>query len=143
MPLPELIYLPFVDRPDEVAQLMMRPPSAKLFALLAKVYYTGARKLTGTESAGAKDSLDPGVQGLCIMASRASPGSAFYATSPLRSRSPMPLEISVMGIPGHTRSTIRVRRTTCSWSVAQGTRSSPAFAHLSMRPALGSKYVLT
>ncbi|KAJ2912636.1 hypothetical protein MD484_g7783, partial [Candolleomyces efflorescens] len=35
-PLPDDIFLPFVDRPSEVAQLISIPPDAKLFALLAQ-----------------------------------------------------------------------------------------------------------
>ncbi|KAH6916063.1 hypothetical protein BKA70DRAFT_1501622 [Coprinopsis sp. MPI-PUGE-AT-0042] len=35
-PLPDDIYLPFVDRPGEVAQLITTPPDAKLFNLLAQ-----------------------------------------------------------------------------------------------------------
>ncbi|EAU90171.2 hypothetical protein CC1G_05709 [Coprinopsis cinerea okayama7 len=35
-PLPDDIYLPFVDRPYEVAQLISTPPDAKLFNLLAQ-----------------------------------------------------------------------------------------------------------
>lgn len=58
-PLPDSIYLPFVDRPGEVAQLMTTPPSAKLFALLAQVYSADARKLTGTESAETLLAKDP------------------------------------------------------------------------------------
>ncbi|KAJ2934384.1 hypothetical protein H1R20_g2727, partial [Candolleomyces eurysporus] len=35
-PLPDDIYLPFIDRPSEVAQLISVPPDAKLFALLSQ-----------------------------------------------------------------------------------------------------------
>lgn len=35
-PLPDDIYLPFVDRPSEVAHLISLPPDSKLFALLAQ-----------------------------------------------------------------------------------------------------------
>ncbi|TFK26202.1 hypothetical protein FA15DRAFT_304795 [Coprinopsis marcescibilis] len=35
-PLPDDIYLPFIDRPTEVAQLISTPPDAKLFNLLAQ-----------------------------------------------------------------------------------------------------------
>ncbi|KAF5336005.1 hypothetical protein D9611_006320 [Ephemerocybe angulata] len=35
-PLPDDIYLPFIDRPYEVSQLISTPPDAKLFALLAQ-----------------------------------------------------------------------------------------------------------
>ncbi|KAL6307233.1 hypothetical protein BKA93DRAFT_837465 [Sparassis latifolia] len=37
-PLPDDVFLPFVDRPAEVAQLIASPPSAKLFALLAQTF---------------------------------------------------------------------------------------------------------
>lgn len=43
-PLPEDIYLPFIDRPSEVASLINSPPDAKLFALLAQTF--GAKKDT-------------------------------------------------------------------------------------------------
>ncbi|EPT00962.1 hypothetical protein FOMPIDRAFT_1049208 [Fomitopsis schrenkii] len=58
-PLPDSIYLPFVDRPGEVAQLMTTPPSAKLFALLAQVYSSDAHKLTGAESVETLLAKDP------------------------------------------------------------------------------------
>ena len=58
-PLPDSIYLPFVDRPGEVAQLMTTPPSAKLFGLLAQVYSADARKPTGTESVETLLAKDP------------------------------------------------------------------------------------
>ncbi len=35
-PLPDDVYLPFIDRPSEVASLISIPPDAKLFALLAQ-----------------------------------------------------------------------------------------------------------
>ena len=37
-PLPPSIYLPFIDRPSEVASLISSPPSAKLFSLLAQTF---------------------------------------------------------------------------------------------------------
>ncbi|KAG6856223.1 hypothetical protein H0H87_006374 [Tephrocybe sp. NHM501043] len=39
-PLPDDIYLPFIDRPSEVAALISTPPSAKLFSLLEKTLAT-------------------------------------------------------------------------------------------------------
>lgn len=36
--LPDHIYLPFIDRPSEVAALISQPPSAKLFSLLAQTF---------------------------------------------------------------------------------------------------------
>lgn len=36
--LPDDIYLPFIDRPSEVAALIATPPSAKLFALLQQTF---------------------------------------------------------------------------------------------------------
>ncbi|KAK0501436.1 hypothetical protein EDD18DRAFT_736868 [Armillaria luteobubalina] len=46
-PLPDDIFLPFIDRPAEVSALISSPPSARLFALL-QLTFTG----TNTESAG-------------------------------------------------------------------------------------------
>jgi hypothetical protein len=37
-PLPPSVYLPFIDRPSEVASLISSPPSAKLFSLLAQTF---------------------------------------------------------------------------------------------------------
>lgn len=37
-PLPADVYLPFVDRPAEVNQLLSTPPTAKLFSLLAQTF---------------------------------------------------------------------------------------------------------
>ncbi|KAG1723835.1 uncharacterized protein EDB91DRAFT_157022 [Suillus paluster] len=37
-PLPEDVYLPFIDRPAEVAQLLSTPPTTKLFSLLAQTF---------------------------------------------------------------------------------------------------------
>lgn len=37
-PLPDDIYLPFIDRPAEVAQLISIPPTTKLFSLLAQTF---------------------------------------------------------------------------------------------------------
>jgi hypothetical protein len=37
-PLPDDVYLPFVDRPAEVAQLLSTPPTARLFSLLAQTF---------------------------------------------------------------------------------------------------------
>ncbi|KAH9933365.1 uncharacterized protein B0H18DRAFT_870704 [Fomitopsis serialis] len=49
-PLPDSVFVPFVDRPFEVSQLMCTPPSAKLFALLAQTYPADSRKPHGAES---------------------------------------------------------------------------------------------
>ncbi|KAK0189067.1 hypothetical protein F5146DRAFT_1003037 [Armillaria mellea] len=46
-PLPDDIFLPFIDRPAEVSALISSPPSARLFALL-QLTFTG----TNTDSAG-------------------------------------------------------------------------------------------
>ncbi|KAK0239037.1 hypothetical protein EDD85DRAFT_528951 [Armillaria nabsnona] len=46
-PLPDDIFLPFIDRPAEVSALISSPPSARLFALL-QLTFTGIK----TESAG-------------------------------------------------------------------------------------------
>ncbi|KXN92385.1 hypothetical protein AN958_07003 [Leucoagaricus sp. SymC.cos] len=45
-PLPDDIYLPFIDRPSEVLTLISTPPDAKLFALLAQTL--GTKKDTGS-----------------------------------------------------------------------------------------------
>ncbi|KAH9479444.1 hypothetical protein JR316_0008038 [Psilocybe cubensis] len=37
-PLPDDIYLPFIDRPSEVSQLISSPPDVKLFSLLAQIF---------------------------------------------------------------------------------------------------------
>ena len=37
-PLPADVYLPFVDRPTEVTQLLSTPPTARLFSLLAQTF---------------------------------------------------------------------------------------------------------
>lgn len=37
-PLPPDVYLPFIDRPSEVAVLLSTPPTAKLFSLLAQTF---------------------------------------------------------------------------------------------------------
>jgi len=37
-PLPDDVYLPFLDRPGEVAELITAPPDVKLFALLAQTF---------------------------------------------------------------------------------------------------------
>jgi hypothetical protein len=37
-PLPPSVYLPFIDRPSEVASLISSPPTAKLFSLLAQTF---------------------------------------------------------------------------------------------------------
>lgn len=42
-PLPDSIYLPFIERPSEVAALISQQPSAKLFALLSQTFPAYAR----------------------------------------------------------------------------------------------------
>ncbi|PPQ84111.1 hypothetical protein CVT26_013222 [Gymnopilus dilepis] len=37
-PLPDDIFLPFIDRPAEVAELISKPPDLKLFTLLAQIF---------------------------------------------------------------------------------------------------------
>ncbi|KAJ7587996.1 hypothetical protein C8J56DRAFT_63582 [Mycena floridula] len=51
-PLPDDIFLPFVDRAGEVAVLIANPPSAKLFALLQQTF-------PQNKTAGQNDSDDP------------------------------------------------------------------------------------
>ncbi|PCH44419.1 hypothetical protein WOLCODRAFT_138996 [Wolfiporia cocos MD-104 SS10] len=58
-PLADEIFLPFVDRPAEVAQLVAAPPTAKLFALLAQTFPADARVPAGTESAASLLARDP------------------------------------------------------------------------------------
>lgn len=42
-PLPDDVYLPFIDRPTEVASLISTPPTAKLYALLSQTFPLDAR----------------------------------------------------------------------------------------------------
>lgn len=50
-PLPESIFLPFIDRPQEVTQLVSQPPTSKLLALLQQTFPADARAPWGSENA--------------------------------------------------------------------------------------------
>ena len=43
-PLPDDVYLPFIDRPAEVSALISTPPTAKLFTLLVQAFPLSARQ---------------------------------------------------------------------------------------------------
>lgn len=43
-PLPDDVYLPFIDRPAEVSAMISTPPTAKLFALLTQAFPLDARQ---------------------------------------------------------------------------------------------------
>ncbi|KAI0924068.1 hypothetical protein AcV5_009427 [Taiwanofungus camphoratus] len=58
-PLPDSIFLPFINRPAEVSSLVSTPPTAKLFALLAQTFPAEARMPLGTESTEALLARDP------------------------------------------------------------------------------------
>ncbi|TCD71816.1 hypothetical protein EIP91_003159 [Steccherinum ochraceum] len=53
-PLPDSIYLPFIDRPTEVSQLLSQLPTSKLVALLAQTFPTNPT--SGTSSSPPKSS---------------------------------------------------------------------------------------
>ena len=44
-PLPDDVYLPFIERPAEISALISSPPTAKLFALLTQAFPLDARQL--------------------------------------------------------------------------------------------------
>lgn len=48
-PLPDNIYLPFIDRPSEVAALISSPPDLKLFSLLAQTFSSNYPIITSTD----------------------------------------------------------------------------------------------
>ncbi|KAF9054501.1 hypothetical protein BJ165DRAFT_1590425 [Panaeolus papilionaceus] len=54
-PLPDDIYLPFIDRTTEVASLISSPPDAKLFTLLAQTF----RKKDNTSDASSSPQITP------------------------------------------------------------------------------------
>ena len=56
-PLPDSIYLPFIERPPEVTSLISQQPSAKLFALLSQTFPAHARA-----TASASSSSTPSVE---------------------------------------------------------------------------------
>ncbi|KAI0820300.1 hypothetical protein BC628DRAFT_1423086 [Trametes gibbosa] len=58
-PLPESIYLPFIDRPDEVTALIQALPNARLFALLQQTFPPDARAPMGSGYEASNASPDP------------------------------------------------------------------------------------
>ncbi|EIW58285.1 uncharacterized protein TRAVEDRAFT_167749 [Trametes versicolor FP-101664 SS1] len=58
-PLPDSIYLPFIDRPEEVTALIQALPNARLFALLQQTFPPDARAPMGSEYDPSTASPDP------------------------------------------------------------------------------------
>ncbi|KAI0642120.1 hypothetical protein C8Q79DRAFT_918387 [Trametes meyenii] len=58
-PLPESIYLPFIDRPEEVTALIQALPNARLFALLQQTFPADARAAMGSQYEASNASPDP------------------------------------------------------------------------------------
>ncbi|TBU27313.1 hypothetical protein BD309DRAFT_905056 [Dichomitus squalens] len=58
-PLPESIYLPFIDRPAEVSSLIESQPNARLFALLQQTFPPDARAPMGSKYETSNASPDP------------------------------------------------------------------------------------
>ncbi|RPD64197.1 hypothetical protein L226DRAFT_505744 [Lentinus tigrinus ALCF2SS1-7] len=58
-PLPDSIYLPFIERPAEVAALIQSQPNARLFALLQQTFPPDARALMGSGYEASKASPEP------------------------------------------------------------------------------------
>ncbi|KAL4250882.1 hypothetical protein ABKN59_008713 [Abortiporus biennis] len=58
-PLPDSIYLPFIERPAEVSALISQQPSAKLFALLAQTFPSNARERASSTSTIPSVDSDP------------------------------------------------------------------------------------
>ncbi len=57
-PLPDDVYLPFIDRPGEVASLITSHPSARLFALLAQTFPPEARVPASANPSAGTPSVD-------------------------------------------------------------------------------------
>lgn len=57
-PLPDDVYLPFIDRPGEVATLIATQPSSKLFALLSQTFPPDARASASANPSAATPSID-------------------------------------------------------------------------------------
>ncbi|PIL25154.1 hypothetical protein GSI_13043 [Ganoderma sinense ZZ0214-1] len=58
-PLPDSVYLPFINRPEEVAALIDTQPNARLFALLQQTFPLDARASMGSQYDAANASPDP------------------------------------------------------------------------------------
>ncbi|KAI0630828.1 hypothetical protein C8Q77DRAFT_1273249 [Trametes polyzona] len=58
-PLPDSIFLPFIDRPEEVTALIQAQPNAKLFALLQQTFPPDARAPMGSDYEASNASPDP------------------------------------------------------------------------------------
>lgn len=58
-PLPDSIYLPFIERPAEVAALIHSQPNSRLFALLQQTFPPDARAPMGSEYDSSKASPEP------------------------------------------------------------------------------------
>ena len=58
-PLPDSVYLPFINRPEEVAALIDAQPNARLFALLQQTFPLDARASMGSQYDASKASSDP------------------------------------------------------------------------------------
>ncbi|CDO69632.1 hypothetical protein BN946_scf184851.g20 [Trametes cinnabarina] len=58
-PLPDSIYLPFIDRPGEVAALIQSQQNARLFALLQQTFPPDARAPMGSDYDASNASPDP------------------------------------------------------------------------------------
>ncbi|KAF7794293.1 hypothetical protein EIP86_005426 [Pleurotus ostreatoroseus] len=57
-PLPDDVYLPFIDRPAEVAPMIINPPSAKLFTLLSQTFPPEARAPSSANPSASTPSVD-------------------------------------------------------------------------------------
>ncbi|KAI1793504.1 hypothetical protein LXA43DRAFT_971848 [Ganoderma leucocontextum] len=58
-PLPDSVYLPFINRPEEVAALIETQPNLRLFALLQQTFPLDARASMGSQYEASKTSSDP------------------------------------------------------------------------------------
>ncbi|KAI0075324.1 hypothetical protein K474DRAFT_1685383 [Panus rudis PR-1116 ss-1] len=58
-PLPDDLYLPFIDRPAEVSTLITQPPTNKLFALLAQTFPSSSSTPTSTSPSEYTNSAVP------------------------------------------------------------------------------------
>ena len=58
-PLPDSVYLPFINRLEEVAALIDAQPNARLFALLQQTFPLDARASMGSQYDASKASSDP------------------------------------------------------------------------------------
>ncbi|KAI0766697.1 hypothetical protein BD413DRAFT_569905 [Trametes elegans] len=58
-PLPDSIFLPFIDRPGEVSALIQSHPNSRLFALLQQTFPADARAPMGSQYEASNASSDP------------------------------------------------------------------------------------